>query len=58
MRHKAECREDPTGEWGQGVSSAHPEHLAHVCDAGGVPARKIFVERTQVLEELTHACDC
>ena len=57
VRHKAGCREDSTGEWGQGVGGAHLEHVAHVCDAGGVPARKIFVERTQVFEQLVHAFD-
>eukprot|EP00964_Phaeocystis_antarctica_P072328 scaffold44213_cov50-Phaeocystis_antarctica.AAC.4 len=38
VRHKAGCREDSTGDWGQGVGSAYHKHLAHVCDAGGVPA--------------------
>ena len=48
-------RGGPGGVWG--TPGAHPKHLVHVRDAGGFPARDVRIERTQVLEELVHACD-
>eukprot|EP00964_Phaeocystis_antarctica_P045219 scaffold26019_cov69-Phaeocystis_antarctica.AAC.2 len=41
----AACR---TADWGQGMGEAHPEHVAHVRDAGGVKAQRL-VERRRVV---------
>ena len=41
----------------QGRRGAHPEHLVHVCDAGGIPVGNVRVETIQVLEEATHVGD-
>eukprot|EP00964_Phaeocystis_antarctica_P057099 scaffold33741_cov63-Phaeocystis_antarctica.AAC.10 len=39
---------------GQGTRGAHPEHLPHVRDAGGVPAGDVRIEVLQAPEELLH----
>eukprot|EP00964_Phaeocystis_antarctica_P135920 scaffold100326_cov51-Phaeocystis_antarctica.AAC.4 len=40
------------GAWG----GAHVEHVAHVCDAGGVEAQRL-VERRRVAEHVEHVCN-
>ena len=37
--------------------SAHPEHLTHVCDAGGIPVGNVRVDVLQVVEEPVHVGD-
>eukprot|EP00964_Phaeocystis_antarctica_P109098 scaffold73594_cov55-Phaeocystis_antarctica.AAC.1 len=39
------------------VRAAHPEHLAHACDAGGIPVGNVRIEILQFIEELAHVGD-
>ena len=44
--------------WGvYGMRGAHVEHVAHVRDAGRIPAGNVRVEVLQVIEELAHVGD-
>eukprot|EP00964_Phaeocystis_antarctica_P012644 scaffold6966_cov30-Phaeocystis_antarctica.AAC.1 len=56
---QAVCRVGPSEGWGQrkGERGAHPEHIAHVRDAGRVPAGDVLVEVLQVVEEAPHVGD-
>ena len=42
----------------EGTRGAHPKHLVHGCDAGGVPARYVCIERGHAGEERAHVGDC
>ena len=42
---------------GQGTRGAHPEHLVHGRDLGGVPAGNVRVEVRQLIEEPAHVGD-
>eukprot|EP00964_Phaeocystis_antarctica_P127611 scaffold91274_cov63-Phaeocystis_antarctica.AAC.2 len=42
----------------QGTCGAHVKHAVHGCDAGGVPARYVCIERVLVGEEIAHVGDC
>eukprot|EP00964_Phaeocystis_antarctica_P066235 scaffold40008_cov50-Phaeocystis_antarctica.AAC.3 len=50
VRRQAACT-------GKGTPGAHMEHEAHVCDAGGFPARNVRVDVLHALEELAHIGD-
>ena len=55
-RHARGC--GPTqGLGAKGTRGAHAEHVAHVSDAGGVPAGNVRVEARQVTEEGAHVGD-
>eukprot|EP00964_Phaeocystis_antarctica_P024073 scaffold13469_cov65-Phaeocystis_antarctica.AAC.2 len=40
-----------------GRREAHLKHVAHVCDAGGIPARNVRIEVAQLKEEPAHVGD-
>ena len=50
-----ECGVVPGRGWGR--PAAHPEHVVHICDAGGVPAGYVRVEILHVVEEPFHIGD-
>ena len=41
-----------------GTRGAHIKHAGHGCDAGGVPARYVCIERGHAGEERAHVGDC
>eukprot|EP00964_Phaeocystis_antarctica_P058049 scaffold34414_cov60-Phaeocystis_antarctica.AAC.4 len=47
----------PAEGWGRGTRGAHPEHVAHVCDAGRVEAQRL-VERRRVLPSRKEGMRC
>eukprot|EP00964_Phaeocystis_antarctica_P045981 scaffold26514_cov53-Phaeocystis_antarctica.AAC.4 len=57
-RRKVACRGGPDRRFGVGgTGGAHQEHVAHVCDTGGVPAGYVRVEVPQVIEDPAHVGD-
>eukprot|EP00964_Phaeocystis_antarctica_P105110 scaffold70189_cov57-Phaeocystis_antarctica.AAC.1 len=53
------CRRGGSGRRlrAQNRRGAHLEHLVHGCDAGGIPAGNIRVERCQAIKELARVGD-
>ena len=57
-RRKRRARGRPESRLGgQGTRGAHPEHVAHGRDVGGVPAGNVRVEVRQCIEEVAHVGD-
>eukprot|EP00964_Phaeocystis_antarctica_P060962 scaffold36380_cov50-Phaeocystis_antarctica.AAC.2 len=56
-RRRPACSGGSTADSLQNRRGAHPEHIAHACDAGGIPAGDVRVEVLQAIEKVAHVGD-